>query len=452
MLWGFAENNVFNSAAGDYRVSLENLVKTMECYGHGPEGSARQFDAQELSLHGGHRILSTDPPYYDNVGFADLSDFFYVWLRHTLLSVFPDLFSTLVTPKHEELVATPYRHGDSKHAKVFFLERMKNAIQGQSKRAHAWIPITIYYAFKQAEVRDEVMGTVSTGWEAFLDAVIRSGLSVTGTWPLRTEREARILGRDANTLASSIVVVCRRRPEDARPASWGEFRKALQTDLPPAVVELQKAGIAPVDLAQAAIGPGMAVFTRYSGVFDQDGEKITVGQALALINDILDRTLAEQEGDFDPDTRWALAWFTEHHFDESEYGIAETLSKAKNTSVAGLVEAGILRSRGGRVRLLRPEELPEDWDPWTDRRLTVWEMVHHLVRVLEGEGEIAAGRLLRRIGGSGETARALAHSLYGICDRQKRPADARPYNALVLSWPELRKLAQEDAGRQQSLL
>ena len=226
----------------------------------------------------------------------------------------------------------------------------------------------------------------------------------------------------------------------------------MQNELPPAVVELQKAGIAPVDLAQAAIGPGMAVFTRYSGVFDQNGERITVGQALALINEVLDRTLAEQEGDFDPDTRWALAWFTEHHFDESEYGIAETLSKAKNTSVEGLVEAGILRSRSGRVRLLRPEELPEDWDPRTDRRLTVWEMVHHLVRVLEGEGEIAAARLLRRIGGAGETARTLAHSLYGICDRQKRPAEARPYNALVLSWPEIRKLAQEHTGRQQSLL
>ena len=226
----------------------------------------------------------------------------------------------------------------------------------------------------------------------------------------------------------------------------------MQNELPPAVVELQKAGIAPVDLAQAAIGPGMAVFTRYSGVIDQDGERITVGQALALINEVLDRTLAEQEGDFDPDTRWALAWFTEHHFDESEYGIAETLSKAKNTSVEGLVEAGILRSRSGRVRLLRPEELPEDWDPRTDRRLTVWEMVHHLVRVLEGEGEIAAARLLRRIGGPAETARALAHLLYGICDRQKRPAEARPYNALVLSWPEIRKLAQEDTGRRQALL
>ena len=452
MLWGFAENNVFNRAAGDYRVSLENLVKTMVGYCHGPGGSAHQADANASSVYRGHRILSTDPPYYDNIGFSDLSDFFYVWLRRTLSSVFPDLFSTLVTPKHEELVATPYRHDDPQQAKVFFLGRMKSAIRVLSENAHSWLPITIYYAFKQAETRDENQGTVSTGWETFLDAVIKSGLSITGTWPLRTEREARILGWGANTLASSIVLVCRQRPADARPASWGELRKALQSALPPAVVELQKAGIAPVDLAQAAIGPGMAVFTRYAGVFDQDGGKVSVGQALALINEILDRTLVEQEGDFDADTRWALAWFTEHHFDESEYGIAETLSKAKNTSVEGLVEAGILASRGGRVRLLRPEELPEDWNPITDRRLTVWEMVHHLVRVLDGEGEAAAGQLLRRIGGRAETARALAHLLYALCDRQKRSAEARPYNALVLSWPELQKLAREESGRRQSLL
>ena len=314
---------------------------------------------------------------------------------------------------------------------------------------HRAFPVTIYYAFKQAEAKSAI-GTVSTGWETFLDAVIRSGFEVTGTWPVHTEYTGN-LKKTMAALASSIVLVCRQRPADARPGSWGEFREAMQNELPPAVVELQKAGIAPVDLAQAAIGPGMAVFTRYSGVFDQDGERITVGQALALINVILDRTLAEQEGDFDPDTRWALAWFTEHHFDESEYGIAEMLSKAKNTSVEGLVEAGILRSRSGRVRLLRPEELPEDWDPRKDRRLTVWEMVHHLVRVLEGEGEIAAGRLLRRIGGSAETARALAHLLYGICDRQKRAAEARAYNSLVISWPELTRIAREDPSKTQAL-
>ena len=450
MIWDPAEANPFASATGSIDAAISCAYDPLASMASPITGLSRQADAV-TQARSSDRVISTDPPYYDNIGYADLSDFFYVWLRRSLGSVFPDLFATLSVPKTEELVAAPYRHGDRKSAEEFFLSGMTRAVHRISLQAHPRLPITIYYAFKQAETKNEI-GVASTGWETFLAALIRAGLTITGTWPMRTEMGTRQVGMGTNALASSIVLVCRRRPADARPASWGEFRKALRNDLPPAVVELQKAGIAPVDLAQAAIGPGMAVFTRYSGVFDQDGERITVGQALALINVILDRTLAEQEGDFDPDTRWALAWFTEHHFDESEYGIAETLSKAKNTSVEGLVEAGILRSRSGRVRLLRPEELPEDWDPRTDRRLTVWEMVHHLVRVLEGEGEIAAARLLRRIGGPAETARALAHLLYGVCDRQKRPAEARPYNALVLSWPEIRKLAQEDTGRQQSLL
>ena len=450
MIWDPAEANPFASATGSIDAAISCAYDPLASMASPITGLSRQADAV-TQARSSDRVISTDPPYYDNIGYADLSDFFYVWLRRSLGSVFPDLFATLSVPKTEELVATPYRHGDRKSAESFFLSGMAQAVSRISERTHPAVPITIYYAFKQSETKNEV-GIASTGWETFLAALILSGLTITGTWPMRTEMGTRQVGMGTNALASSIVLVCRRRPADARPASWGEFREAMQNELPPAVVELQKAGIAPVDLAQAAIGPGMAVFTRYSGVVDQDGERITVGQALALINDTLDRTLAEQEGDFDADTRWALAWFTEHHFEESEYGIAETLSKAKNTSVEGLVEAGILRSRSGRVRLLRPEELPEDWDPRTDRRLTVWEMVHHLVRVLESEGEVAAARLLRRIGGPAETARALAHLLYGVCDRQKRPAEARPYNALVLSWPEIRKLAQEDTGRQQSLL
>ena len=454
MAWEFPEAAILEDAVGGFGPAsvfvsdcMRNLSRSASAIG---SSRAEQGDARSANYRLAP-VVSTDPPYYDNIGYADLSDFFYVWLCRSIRQVFPNLFATLAVPKMEELVATRYRHRNSDEADAFFLENMKQVMSSMAKGIHPAFPATIYYAFRQSETKKDV-GVISTGWSTFLDSVVRSGFRITGTLPLRTEQAYRMVAAGTNALASSIVLVCRRRPEDARPASWGELRKTLQSELPPAVVELQKAGIAPVDLAQAAIGPGMAVFTRYSGVFDQDGEQITVGQALALINDILDRTLAEQEGDFDPDTRWALAWFTEYHFDEGDYGIAETLSKAKNTSVEGLVEAGILQSREGRVRLLRPEELPADWDPWTDRRLTVWEMVHHLVRVLEGPGEIAAGRLLRRIGGGGETARALAHSLYGICDRQKRPAEARPYNALVLSWPELRKLAQEDAGRQQSLL
>ena len=451
MIWDFAESNPFASATGSIEAAIFHSRDPLASMAPPATGTAHHADAVS-QRHSRHRVVSTDPPYYDNIGYGDLSDFFYVWLRQSLRSVFPDLFATLAVPKTEELVATPYRHGDRSKAEAFFLAGMEQAMRRVAEQAHPSQAVTIYYAFKQTETKTEAPGIGNTGWETFLAALVRSGLTVSGTWPIRTEMRTRQVGMDTNALASSIVLVCRQRPADARPASWGELRKALQGALPPAVVELQKAGIAPVDLAQAAIGPGMAVFTRYAGVFDQDGERVTVGRALALINEILDRTLVEQEGDFDADTRWALAWFTEHHFDESEYGIAETLSKAKNTSVEGLVEAGILRSRGGRVRLLRPEELPEDWNPITDRRLTVWEMVHHLVRVLEAEGEAAAGQLLRRIGGRAETARALAHLLYALCDRQKRPAEARPYNALVLSWPELQKLAREEAGRRQSLL
>ena len=449
MVWDFADVNPFAGAGGDFEGVVNGIEKCIRNSPPPTTATSRQMDAT-ASVREPTRVVSTDPPYYDNIGYADLSDFFYVWLRHSSRSLFPDLFATLAVPKAEELVATPYRHGSPEIAEAFFLDGMNRAVRRMAERTHQGFPVTIYYAFKQAENRDDA-GTSSTGWETFLDGVIRSGFSVTGTWPMRTENASRLVGMDTNALASSIVLVCRRRPADARPASWGELRKALQGALPPAVVELQKAGIAPVDLAQAAIGPGMAVFTRYAGVFDQDGEKVSVGQALALINEVLDRTLVEQEGDFDADTRWALAWFTEHHFDESEYGIAETLSKAKNTSVEGLVEAGILASRGGRVRLLRPEELPEDWNPITDRRLTVWEMVHHLVRVLEGEGEGPAGQLLRRIGGRAETARALAHLLYALCDRQKRAGEARLYNSLVISWPELARLAREDPGRRQRL-
>ena len=448
MVWDFCEANPLGESTGNFVGQIDYLCAAL---GRVPQvgiGVASQSDATTQTTSVG-KVVSTDPPYYDNIGYADLADYFYVWLRGSMRSVFPRMFATLAVPKAEELVATPYRHGGRPEAEAFFLRGMGKALGRLRKQSLPGAPLTIYYAFKQAEAKSEV-GTVSTGWETFLDAVIRSGFSITGTWPVRTEYTGN-LKKTVSALASSVVLVCRQRPADARPASWGELRKALQSALPPAVVELQKAGIAPVDLAQAAIGPGMAVFTRWSGVFDQDGGRVSVGQALALINEVLDQTMVEQEGEFDADTRWALAWFTEHHFDESEYGIAETLSKAKNTSVEGLVEAGILRSRSGRVRLLRPEELPEEWNPITDRRLTVWEMVHHLVRVLEAEGEAAAGQLLRRIGGRAETARALAHLLYALCDRQKRAGEARLYNSLVISWPELARLAREDHGRQQRL-
>ena len=396
------------------------------------------------------RLVSTDPPYYDNIGYADLSDFFYVWLRRSLKSLFPDLFATLAVPKAEELVATPYRHGSKDTAETFFLNGMTLAMRRLSEQAHPGFPVTIYYAFKQSETKGDT-GTASTGWETFLDAVIRSGFAITGTWPMRTENATRLVGMVTNALASSVVLVCRRRPADAPAATRREFLTTLRSELPQALRLLQSGNVAPVDLAQAAIGPGMAVYTRYAKVLDVAGKPMSVREALALINQILDEVLAEQEGDFDADSRWALAWFDQYGFAEGDYGDAETLSKAKNTSVGGMVNAGILASQGGKVRLFAPEELPDDWDPTADARLTAWEAVHHLIRVLEARGETGAAALAATLGGTAETARELCYRLYTLCERKKRAAEALSYNGLVQSWPEISRLARSAPTEQAAL-
>src|SRR5581483_6346479 len=327
-------------------------------------------------------------------------------------------------------------------AEKFFLTGMTQAMRRLAEQAHPGFPITIYYAFKQSET-DDNDGTASTGWETFLDAAIRAGLALSGTWPMRTERGARSIGIGTNALASSIVLVCRPRAANAPSTTRREFVAALKAELPVALRHLQAGNIAPVDLAQAAIGPGMAVYTRYAKVLDAEGNAVSVREALALINATIDEALAEQEGDFDADSRWALAWFEQVGFNDGEYGVAETLSKAKNTSVGGLATSGILESKRGRVRLLKPEELPANWDPATDPRLTAWEMVHHLIRVLGTGGESAAADLVAKLGARAETARELAYRLYTICERKKRAAEALAYNGLVQSWPEIARLAQE---------
>ncbi|MBD3647533.1 MAG: hypothetical protein HUJ31_08805, partial [Pseudomonadales bacterium] len=324
----------------------------------------------------------------------------------------------------------------------FFTEGMMRSMHQLSMRAHQSYPTTIYYAFKQSEQRRNE-GIASTGWETFLDAVIRAGLGISGTWPIRTENSSRMIGQGTNALASSIVLVCHRAVPNAPTATRREFVAALKAELPPALVHLQRSNLAPVDLAQAAIGPGMAVYTRYSRVLESDGSSLGVRAALTLINQVLDEVLAEQEGDFDSDTRWALAWFEQVGFDDGEYGIAESLTKAKNTSVSGLVDAGILFSKGGKVRLLRPDELAADWDPTKDSRLTAWEMVHHLIRALETEGESAAAELVVKLGPKAETARELCYRLFTLCERKKRASEAVSYNSLVQSWPEISRLARE---------
>ena len=440
MVWDYAEINPIAGAAGDFAVSLEGGIRFVEAANVAVAGLVTQVDATTQAISTA-KVVSTDPPYYDNIGYADLSDFFYVWLRHSVRGVFPDLFATVAVPKAEELVATPYRHGGKDKAEAFFLTGMTQALHRLADQAHPAFPVTIYYAFKQSESEDEV-GTASTGWEIFLDAVIRAGFGISGTWPIRTERGVRSIGIGTNALASSIVLVCHPLSDDASPATRREFVAALKDELPTALRHLQAGNIAPVDLAQAAIGPGMGVYTRYARVLDAEGKPVSVRDALALINATLDEALAEQEGDFDADSRWALAWFEQNGFAEGEYGVAELLSKAKVTSVAGLAEAHILKSSRGKVRLLKPEELQPDWDPATDPRLTAWEVVHHLIRALGAGGEAAAADLVAKLGARAEAARELAYRLYTLCERKKRAAEALAYNGLVQSWPEISRLAR----------
>ena len=441
MIWDFAEGNPFSESSGNWLKNIDWGAKAtinLPCTGR---GESHQIDAtdQKVTLS---KVVSTDPPYYDNIGYADLSDFFYVWLRRSLRATFPGLFATLAVPKAEELVATPYRHNNKGQAEAFFLGGMTRALKCLSEQTHPALPVTIYYAFKQSERTGE-SGIVSTGWETFLDAVIQAGFAVTGTWPVRTELGNRLVGMDTNALASSIVLVCRPRGVDVAMATRREFLDALRSELPEALRKMQQGNIAPVDLAQAAIGPGMAIFTRYARVLDASGAAVSVREALALINETLDEALAEQEGDFDADTRWALAWFDQSGFSDGEYGVAETLSTAKNTSVAGMVEAGILTSGGGKVRLLAPAELPQDWDPKADSRRTVWETTHHLVRVHEQGGDSAAAAIMAHMGADAETSRDLAYRLYRICDLRNRPQEALGYNALVRSWGEISGLATQ---------
>lgn len=441
MAWDFAESCAVGSSAGSFLNAIDQCSRVLDELPTTASGHSRQSDAasQVISVD---KLVSTDPPYYDNIGYADLSDFFYVWLRRSLRPVFPDLFATLAVPKAEELVATPYRHGSKEKAGAFFLDGMTQAMHRLAEQAHSAFPVTIYYAFKQAE-SDGADGTASTGWDTFLGAVIEAGFAMSGTWPMRTELGNRMIGSGTNALASSIILVCRPRAASAPIATRREFVTALKAELPVALAHLQRGNIAPVDLAQAAIGPGMAVYTRYVKVLDAEGKPLTVREALALINQTLDEALAEQEGDFDADSRWALTWFEQSGFDEAEYGVAEQLSKSKNTSVAGMVEAGIVESKRGKVRLLKPDELDEDWDPAEDQRLSAWEIVHQLIRALEAGGESAAAALVSKLGAKAEVARELAYRLYSLCERKKRAAEALSYNGLVQSWPEITRLAQE---------
>ena len=438
MSWDFVELSPF-SKMGSWYSTIESQLQLFESFAPKTVGFASQQNATQRS-NLNNTVIATDPPYYDNIGYADLSDFFYVWLRKSLSNVYPLILSTLAVPKAEELVATPYRHGTKLIAENFFLTGMTDAMVNIASESHKSFPISIYYAFKQSESNTSG-STTNTGWDTFLEAVMSSGLSINGTWPMRTEREARSIGNGHNALASSIVLVCRQRPAYAPATTRRDFVNHLKRELPDALRKLQQSNIAPVDLAQAAIGPGMAVYSRFSTVLDASGERVTVRHALALINETLDEVLIEQEGDFDADSRCAIAWFDQYGFAEGEFGVGDVLARAKNTSIAGMVDAGIMASARGKVRLLKPDELPADWDPAADNRLTVWESVHQLIRAMQSGGESAAAVLVAKLGAQAEIARELAYRLYTTSERKKRPADALHYNALVQSFPAMTELA-----------
>jgi putative DNA methylase len=441
MLWDYAEPNIFAEAAGDFGVSITNLAKALEAVPALGMGKAFQFDATSISAE--KVLFSTDPPYYDNIGYADLSDFLYVWLRRSLAKTYPDLFSTLLVPKKQELVAAPERfEGSRMKAQQFFEEGFAAAFHRMRLGQHPSYPLTVFYAFKQAETDDDDDNggqtiAASTGWETMLEGLMGADFQLTGTWPIRSERGTRMRSIDSNALASSIVLVCRPREESATITTRKDFLAAMKRELPNALRNLQKGNIAPVDLAQAAIGPGMAVFSRFKKVLESDGSPMRVRIALGLINQTLDEVLSEQEGEFDPDTRWALAWFEQHAFDDGLYGEAEVLATAKALSISMLDETKILHSRAGKVRLLRRDELAADWNPSADHRLTVWAVTQHLIRSLDKNGETATAILASKVGGLAETARDLAYRLYVLCERKGWAEEAGYYNSLVVYWPAI---------------
>ena len=442
MTWDYAEANPLSSSSGCFSSQLDwvaNVVKKTPAQNNG--SSADQADASSRLFD--QCVVSTDPPYYDNIGYSDLSDFFYVWLRRSLKSIHPRLLSTVLVPKEEELVANPYRHGGRDGAKDFFEDGFEKVFARARRNANPDYPMTVYYAFKQSETT--AAGRGSTGWATILGAMIRSGWTITATWPMRSELGNRMIASGANALASSIVLVLRPRPEDAPIIDRRGLMRELRASLPGAVETLRSGGIAPVDLAQAAIGPGMGVFSRYSRVVSPDGSDMSVAEALMQINAVLDEVLTDQDDDLDPDTRWCLSWYETRGFDEGPYGDAETLASARNASIDALRRSGVLNAGGGRVSLIAPPDLPDGYDPRTDDRISHWEVVLHLARALETGGLDSTGRLLagaRERGLDGDALRSLAYRLYDLAEKHGRSRDGGLFNGLGSSWPEIEAAAR----------
>jgi putative DNA methylase len=445
MVWDFAEANPFAGAAGDLGSASRAVTDVLLRLVAGKMSLVRQGDAQSINTRG--MAVTTDPPYYDNIGYADLSDYFYVWLRRSLAGTYSDITATMLTPKSEELVATPYRFGGSKKKAEEHFERgfVRTFTRIREQNASD-IPVAVFYAFKQAESDDA--GTASTGWETMLNALIEAGLMVTATWPIRTERAGRSIGLGSNALASSIVLACRPRRGSAEATNRRGFIAALKAELPEALRRLQQGSVAPVDLAQASIGPGMAVFTRYSQVLEADGSTMTVRTALALINQVLDETLTEQEGDFDADTRFCVAWFSEFGWNKGKFGRADDLARAKNTSVAGLERGGVFRATKGDAWLVAPEDLGGEWDPLTDRRTSVWEAALHIAKALSEQGSEAAASLMVAAGQRVDldTVKELAYLLYSVCERRSWTQSAILFNALGTTWADIDTAARQRAA------
>lgn len=453
MVWDYFEINPFSNSVGNASAHFDWIVGALSTLPANPgRVSVLQGDAKALVVK--DAVISTDPPYYDNIGYSDLSDYFYVWLRRTLKDVHPDLFETLLVPKADELVANPYRHDGRHGAEQFFEAGFREVFARAREHANRAYPITVYYAFKQSE-RDEA-GQASTGWETLLDGMIRSGWEITSTWPLRSERGGRMISVGTNALASSIVLSLRPRRPDAPTTVRRDFIAALADELPEALRKLQQGGIAPVDLAQAAIGPGMAVFSRYGAVLENDGSPMAVRSALARINEILDQVLSEQEGDFDSTTRFAIQWYRQHGYAAGRFGDADNLARARNTSVDVMDRVGILTSRAGSVQLIRPADLASGYDVAADLRTSNWEALHHLVKTLDRDGIAPAGYFLsaaldrpdRAV--DGDLVKELGHLLFRIAEGNGWTKDALSFNNLVTSWPDIVDVARENGTRNRS--
>lgn len=439
MLWDFAETNPLGNATGSFKAAYEMAENGLMSV-VGDMGSIKQADAQTVDLPTGS-VLNTDPPYYDNIAYADLSDFFYCWMRPALKDIFPQLFGVLATPKSDELVATTYLHSSKEEAEDFFLNGMSAALSNAQGQIDASVPAAIYYAFKQSEMSAE--GISSTGWATFIQAVIDAGFSIVGTWPLRTEMRTRQIAMGNNALANSVVLVCRKKEKAAETVTRSEFIRALKRELPSAIAELQAANVSPADMPQSAIGPGMGVFSRYQGVLESDDSLMSVKAALQLINTELDEYLGGIQGEFDPDTRFAISWFEQNGLKAGDFGAANNIATARGISVDSVKHAGIVESQAGKVRILKRDELDPEWEPQTDTHLTVWECLQYLVRAHEKDGiSYNTALLLRKIDDKAEAVKDLAYCLYDICANKRQDAkEATAYNALIADWSDLTREA-----------